>query len=147
MHQVVDLAPGTDRNPIARELAARVRSNLEASESTSGGFRSMRGSVLIIADDLGAALTLRFDFGRLTIHDGRVGVPDVTLRASAAGLDNFGRIADAVGGLGGLLGSGRRAAARRAANVLNELRASDIKVYGLVRHPRLVLRLVNLLRV
>ncbi len=147
MHQVVDLAPGTDRNPIARELAARVRTNLASSESTARRFRSMRGSVLMIADDLGAALTLRFDFGRLTIHDGRVGVPDVTLRASAAGLDNFGRIAEAVGGLSELTGSGRRTAARRAVSVVGELRASGIKVYGLIRHPRLVLRLATLLRV
>src|SRR5689334_23235668 len=75
---IIDLAPGAEENPVAVELADLIRRNLSGKPRKSADFRALRGSILMVAQDLGEALTLRFDHGRLTIHDGTVGIPAVT---------------------------------------------------------------------
>ena len=77
------LAPGTEDNGLATMLADLVRQNLEAKPHKKGDFQALSGSVSIVADDAEVALTLRFDRGRLTIFDGIVGIPDVTIRGGS----------------------------------------------------------------
>jgi hypothetical protein len=134
---VVDLAPGADHDPLAQGLAARVRAALEDAGSARL-FRRMRGAVGIVADDADTALTLRFDFGRLTIHEGLVGVPTVTIRGHTRSLE-------ALSNLPGISTGGILASARSVPEVLRALRVDELKVYGLMSHPRLVLRLLRLL--
>src|SRR5579883_1610654 len=77
----IELAPGAEENGLAMMLADLVRQNLDAKPHKKGDFDALRGSVSIVADDADVALTLRFERGgRLTIHDGIVGIPDVTIR-------------------------------------------------------------------
>jgi hypothetical protein len=79
----IELAPGADDNGLATMLADLVRQNLDAKPHKKADFDALAGSVCIVADDAEVALTLRFDGGRLTIHDGIVGIPDVTIRGCA----------------------------------------------------------------
>jgi hypothetical protein len=81
--QSVELAPRAEDNGLASMLADLVRQNLEAKPHKQGDFRSLAGSFAIVADDADVALTLRFDHGKLTIHDGIVGIPDVTIRGGS----------------------------------------------------------------
>ncbi len=91
MDAVVSLAPGTERNELAAEFAETVRANVTRSATKRELLRRMQGLVYVVVNDpppgtadsvanWGGALTLRFDFGLLTIHDGLVGRPDLTLR-------------------------------------------------------------------
>jgi hypothetical protein len=141
---VVDLAPGAERTPLARYLADIVRQNVNR-PLQKREFERLRGSVALVADDVGAALTLRFDFGRLTVHEGLVGVPDVTIRGATRDIETLADLrfserlgvplvlrADDVG----------RAAAR---DVLASLRSRRLKIYGLLLHVRLVLRFLRVL--
>lgn len=139
MDPVVDLAPGADHDPLARQLADRVRSALER-EAARSVFLEMRGAIGIVADDIDTALTLRFDFGRLTIHEGLVGVPTVTIRGATADIEALSTLSVAGSGLGAL-GDGSRAVAQ----VAKSLRARRLKIYGLISHPRLVLRFLRVL--
>ena len=82
MHSI-ELAPGAEDNGLATMLADLVRQNLEAKPHKGGDFDAIHGSVAIVADDAEVALTMRFDGGRLVIHDGIVGIPDVTIRGSS----------------------------------------------------------------
>lgn len=134
---VVDLAPGADHDPLARQLAERIRASI-AREGLRREFDRMRGAVGIVADDADTALTLRFDFGRLTIHEGLVGVPTVTIRGITRGLD-------ALSELPAMPARGVVASGRSLAQVLAQLRSGKLKIYGLVSHPRLVVRLLRLL--
>src|SRR5690606_7170541 len=43
----------------------------------------MRGRVAIVVEDLALAITLVFEGGRVTVHDGIRGIPDATVRASS----------------------------------------------------------------
>src|SRR5262245_52320496 len=78
------LAPGAEENGLATMLADLVRQNLEAKPHKKSDFDALgklAGRVSIVADDADVALTLRFERGgKLTIHDGIVGIPDVTIR-------------------------------------------------------------------
>jgi hypothetical protein len=129
---VVDLAPGAEHEPLARTLADAVEAAVRV-PARRRDFERLRGTVGIVLDDSASALTLRFDFGRLTIHEGLVGVPTVTVRG---GRDDIVALTQLP-----LLrrGStpGSRAELRRLAAAWAGRR---LKIYGLVSHPRFVLR-------
>ena len=77
------LAPGAEENGLAIMLGDLVRQNLEAKPNKMADFDALEGRVSIVADDADVALTLVFErraAGSLTIHDGIVGIPDVTIR-------------------------------------------------------------------
>ena len=140
---VVDLAPGAEDNPVALELAELVRANIAADPRKQADFRGIRGSVLMVAQDLGESLTLRFDHGRLTIHDGTVGVPSVTFCGDFDALRSLAElpvlpvfrvpVPRAFGPEG-------RAAWKQVARLLAR---GDLKIYGLMAHPRTVASLLR----
>lgn len=142
MRAMVDLGPGADRDALAVELAELVRRNVTDADARSA-FEDLRGSVALIATDASTTLTLRFDLGRLVVHEGLVGVPEISVRGALADLRDLGRLrlpgraldaAGAVGDRGGVLRGLARALATRR-----------LEIYGLWSHPRLVLRLLRVL--
>lgn len=94
----VDLGPRADADPLAREIRRRIVANLEHGGRLAA-FRRMWGTVVIVAvsEEGGGTpthttLTLRFDWGRLMIHEGRVGRPDVTLWGTPEGILSLGAL-------------------------------------------------------
>jgi hypothetical protein len=79
LEPIIDLAPGAEDNSLAVELVEQVRRNVTGSIKKNRDFRTLRGSVLVVAQDTQSVLTMRFDHGRLTVHEGAVGIPSVTL--------------------------------------------------------------------
>ena len=85
----IELAPGAENNAFATMLADLVRQNLESKPHKRKDFDALDGTVALIADDADVALTLEFvrrgrgGAGRLVVHDGIKGVPDVAVRGSA----------------------------------------------------------------
>jgi hypothetical protein len=141
---VVDLAPGTEKNPLAHRLAELVRANV-ARAWQRREFQRLRGSAAIVADDAGAALTLRFDFGRLTVHEGLVGVPDITILGNTADIEALTSVrfdAPFRLPLPRLRDEGGRAA---LLSVVRALRQRNLKIYGLVLNARFVVRLLRVL--
>lgn len=81
MECAIELAPGAEENGFATMLAELVRQNLEAKPHKKADFTAIRAAAIaLVADDADVALTLVFRSGRLTIHDGIHGIPDVTVR-------------------------------------------------------------------
>lgn len=145
MDPIVDLAPGAEDNALALEIADRIRHNLAHSRPKAADFRAMRASVLMVAQDLGESFTLRFDHGRLTVHDGGVGIPSVTFCGDA---DALRRLSDfpltrwlRLPALGPFAREGRDTW-RLLAGMLAR---GDLKVYGLLAHPRTVVHLLRVL--
>jgi hypothetical protein len=135
---IVDLAPGAGEDGLAQLFATLVRENL-VDEARRRDFSRLRASIGVVADDAGTALTLRFDFGKLTIHEGLVGVPTITIRGQTADIE---RLSEVSVGFGALTDRSSLEAAR---HVLGALRKRSLKIYGLYSHPRLVLRLLRVL--
>jgi hypothetical protein len=141
---VVDLAPGAEGSGLARQIAELVRQNVQRPWQKQE-FDRLRGSVALVADDVGAALTLRFDFGRLTVHEGLVGVPDVTIRGGTAEIESLADLPFSER-LRIPISIRADADAKRALlHVLSSLRSRRLKIYGLTLHVRLVLRFLRVL--
>lgn len=139
MEPIIDLAPGAEDNVLAVELADRIRQNLARRREVLADFRSLRASILMVAQDLAESFTLRFDHGRLTVHDGGVGIPSVTFCGDA---DALRRLSDFP------LTRWLRlpAPGKESWTVLASLfSGGDFKVYGLAAHPRTVVHLLRLL--
>lgn len=133
----IAFSPGAEDNPLAAWASGRIRHNVRARLAARADFDAMRASVALVAPDRQLQATLRFDHGYLTAHDGIVGIPDVTLCADDAELR---ALADLPfwRGLPDLRGRGWR-------EVLAEVVSGEVKIYGLVSRPRLVLRLLRIL--
>lgn len=138
---IVDLAPGAEHEPLAVTLAEAVRDGLGDPERRRA-FERLRGAVGVVIDDAATALTLRFDFGRLTVHEGLVGVPTVTLRGPRAELEGLTRLVLVPSGVPDVTSRGGWRGLRRVARVLW---ARKLVIYGLFAHPRFVLRLLHVL--
>jgi hypothetical protein len=141
---VVDLAPGTERNPLAQMFAELVRRNV-VRPAQRREFDRLRGSAAIVVDDAGDALTLRFDFGRLTVHEGLVGVPDITILGVTKDIETLTKVpfwTHTRLPLPKLTDREGRAALLR---VVRALRSRNLKIYGLLFHARFVIRLLRVL--
>jgi hypothetical protein len=141
---IIDLAPGAEDNALAVEISERIRESVAHRRGAAVDFRAMRASVLMVAQDLGESFTLRFDHGRLTVHDGAVGIPSVTFCGDA---DALRRLSDfpltpwlRIPSLAPFSRAGRE-----TWRLLAAFLAAEFKVYGLMAHPRTVVYLLRLL--
>jgi hypothetical protein len=141
---MIDVAPGAESQPLARELSDLVRSNVLRDAKKRDAFQKLRGAVAVVADDFGTALTLRFDFGRLVVHEGVIGIPDVTIRGSTRLLESLGELRSRTfpGLAAGIL---RKGVTRATFNASARDGAGELKIYGLVAHPLFVHRLLRVL--
>jgi hypothetical protein len=145
----IELAPGADSNGLAMMLADLVRQNIEAKPHKAADFRAIDGAVAIVADDADVALTLKFSrsSGVLTIHDGIVGIPDVTMRATS----------DAILALSNMPLTRRfglpipnprdKSAVDVSRSVMLAMRTGAMKVYGAAFHVPMLLHLTRVMSV
>lgn len=142
METEVNYAPGAEENPLARWLGELVA---KSARTTSGrrALDRLRAAVSVVAPDRRQSATLRFDHGLVTVHDSIVGIPDMTLcgdydvlvRAAQLPLRDLGKVA--LPAPGSLRSSWFRSSA--------DLLSGELKVYGLLTHPRLLWRLLRVL--
>ncbi|MDX2054350.1 MAG: hypothetical protein SFV15_18255 [Polyangiaceae bacterium] len=138
---VVDCDPGVLQIPLAVRFAAAVRGAAE-DEQRRVVFGRLHGTVVIVVDDVWAQFTLRFDFGRLSVHLGIVGVPDITLRGPQAELESLLLLPFRT--QWPVLLPVRLAELLVVHRVLTAWAKSSLRAYGALSHPGL---LVNVLRV
>jgi hypothetical protein len=151
---LIDLAPGAEDNPLAVRLITLIRESVEADPKRRRSFLAMKSTVLVVPFDTGDALTLRFDLGRLAVHDGNIGIPSVTLGVPSADLSAFAgfrlpRFDDFLSRFGRERRRSSIAPPSIRPNGFGEavrlFASGDVKVYGLWAHPRTVYRLLRLL--
>lgn len=143
MLTTVDLAPGAEENRLAAHLAASIRAAI-ADDARGRAFRALKATVLVVPFDEGDAVTLRFDFGRLVVHDGNVGVPTITIGGPHAELLRLTEVGQR--GLGDFLLSllGRRPR-HPLRSWLRLVAAGDVRLYGMMAHPRTAYRFLRTL--
>jgi hypothetical protein len=148
MQPDVQLAPGAEENGLATMLADLVRQNLEAKPHKKGDFEALRGSVSIVADDADVALTMRFERGgKLTIHDGIVGIPDVTIRGPSDAVMALSNMPLATR-LGLPIPNPRDSeAVKTVRTVMGAMREGKLHVYGMPFHLPLVMRLTKVMSI
>lgn len=137
-------APGAEDNPLAVWLGDLVQLNLAQHDPVTRDFYALRAAVAVVAPDRRLQVTMRFDHGYLTIHDGMIGIPDVTFCGDYDVLMAIARFPLTRLGHWPLppLTGGRFRAWRRT---MSDLLSGGLKIYGLTSHPRLVVRLLRVL--
>jgi hypothetical protein len=146
------LAPGADLNPLAcwahdtirrRLFPGRTSDHPDPGPALGEGdprrrsLLAMRATVAVVARDRRISTTLRFDHGTIAIHDGMVGIPDVTF---CGAFDSLVSVANMP-----LSRIGQLPLATPWHELGHALLAGDLKIYGLLGHPRLALRVLRLL--
>ena len=148
MQADVQLAPDARDNGLASMLAELVRQNLEAKPRKKSDFAGIGGSVAIVADDADVALTLLFRRGgKLTIHDGIVGVPDVTIRGPSEVIMALSNM-PLTKRLGLPLPDPRDPeSVKTMRTVTDAVRRGKLHVYGMTLHPRMVMKLTRVMSI
>lgn len=139
--QRIELAPGAEHNGLAAMLSALILQNLNDQPKKRADFAKLRGRVAIVAEDAAVALTLIFSGNMLTVHDGIVGVPDVTVRASSDDIVQLSMM-ELTPWLA--LPNPRGEAVRK---IFDKSRRGDVRVFGGLLHLPLVLRLTRLMSI
>lgn len=136
----VELAPGASENGLAMMLSGLLTQNLEGKPHKVKDFDRLRACIAIVAEDAGVALTLEFQGGKLVVHDGIFGVPDVTVRASADDVMNMSLVELTKRGFP----DGRGEVSKQIDAAMS---AGRIRAIGAVRHPLAMLFLTRVMSV
>lgn len=137
----IELAPGAENNGLASMLSALILQNLNDKPQKRADFAKLRGRIAIVAEDAAVSLTLLFEGNMLTVHDGIVGVPDVTVRANSDDIVQLSMVEiSPFLGLPNPRGSAMR-------QVLEKSKRGEIRVFGGLLHFPLVLRLTRLMSI
>jgi hypothetical protein len=137
----VDADGSAEENGLAQMVAGLILQNLQEHPGKRADFARLRGRVAIVAEDAGVAMTLAFEGNMVTVSDGIVGVPEVTVRARSEDivqlslLELIPRV-----GLPNPLGTATR-------EIFAKSQAGHVRVYGALLHIPLLLRLSRLLSV
>jgi hypothetical protein len=146
----VALADGADENGLAVMLGDLVRQNLEAKPRKMADFMALAGSVAIVADDADVALTLVFAPGArggMTIHDGIVGIPDVTIRGPSEAILALSNMPLATPLGLPLPGLGDPEAMKTVRDLAKAVREGKLHFYGMFFHLPLVMKLTRVMSV
>jgi hypothetical protein len=140
----VTLAVGAENNELAVWLGNIIRRSLVDKPLARRDFDALRAAVAMVAPNRRLQITMRFDHGHLAIHDGMLGIPDVTFCGDLAVLTSLEHVP--LTRLGRLpLPPLSRARATHWRQLAVDLVSGDLKVYGMLEHPRLVTRVLRLL--
>lgn len=156
----VDLGQLAQHDPLALEIKRRVLRH-ELGSLPERAFSRMWGTVVVVRRNaLGSPgpsartlplreLTLRFDYGRLSIHDGRVGRPDISLWGGDADVLSLGEVATRpTAESGSVWGAPARwwAVGRNLSRVSGASSSGGgVEVFGALSHPRLLYQLALVL--
>lgn len=135
----IELAPGADENGLATMLATLMAENVAAHPERARTLDRLRGRVAIVAEDADVALTIELRGGRVVMHDGIVGIPDLTIRGGAEQIGDMSRM-ESVGPLPDPRGEVNRAMWRA-------LREKRLRIFGLPRALPLLVRIGEVLAV
>jgi hypothetical protein len=148
MQPEVTLAPGADNNGLAHMLAGLLSQNLLAKPHKMEDFAALDGRVAVVADDADVALTLHFHLGgRLVIHDGIVGIPDLTIRGPSEAIIALSNLPAATPLGLPIPMPGDREAVGAVRVVASALRHGKLRVYGALLRLPFFLKLGHVLSV
>jgi hypothetical protein len=139
---VIELFPGADTQGFATMMVELLRTNLRDHPQKRRDFDAMHGRIALVAEDADAAVTLRFQRGRLSVYSGVYGIPDLVVRGSSASLIDLSRLPPHAR-LKFLPDVGSDAARALGA----ALRSGQLRIYGLFAHLSLGLRMAKVLSI
>jgi hypothetical protein len=89
---IIELFPGADELAFATIMVDLVRTNLADHPGKRREFAAMRGRVALVIEDIDLSITMRFRDGKLSVHKGLHGIPDVVIRGPSSALLDLSRL-------------------------------------------------------
>lgn len=136
----VELAPGAEDNGLAVMMATMMSQNLVDHPERRADFDRLVGRIAIVAEDAGVALTMELTGGRAILHDGIVGIPDLTIRGGAEVIADLSRMETGRFGLPDPRGPVNQA-------MFAALRERRLRLYGLPAGLPLLVRMGKVLAI
>ncbi|MGB0678613.1 MAG: hypothetical protein ACPGUV_03015 [Polyangiales bacterium] len=136
------IAPPADAaSPFAQLISTLLQHNLQADPGRAQCAPQRPVRVALLATDLNKAATLAFAPGKLAVHAGIVGIPDLTIKADSEDILAMSRLP--------LTTPWRLPDVRQAAwhELLQRQRQGRVQMHGLWRHPQVALALLQLMSV
>ena len=137
----IEVAADAENNGLAAMLSSLILQNLNDKPSKRVDFAKLRGRVAIVAEDAGVSLTLVFEGNMLTLHDGIVGVPDITVRANSDDIVQMSLLE-----LTPLFGL-PNPRGQTARQIATKSKRGEIRVFGAWLHWPLLLRFTRLMSI
>lgn len=166
MEPIIDLAPGADSSALAQHFADRIKGALDV-PNRRRSFLALKATIFLVDFDSGETVSFRFDHGRLTVHEGPIGIPSVTFGGPRAALESLERmrLSDLPSAIVGWRRSpvslvdsregrpsspppGPASVRPRALDLAGLTRLylqKELRIYGLFSHPRTIVRFLGLL--
>lgn len=138
----IELRAEAEQSAFATIMAELVRSNLVEQPAKLRDFQAMRGRVALFAEDAGVTITLHFQAGKLTVHDGLHGIPDLTIRGTSEQLIDLSRVPPHP--RLPVLPDPRSAVTR---SLVRALRRRTLRIGGIASHTGLALKLSRILSI
>jgi hypothetical protein len=138
----IELSADAHESAFACMMAALIRDNLADHPEKQRDFAGMRGRAALVAEDAEQTITLHFHDGRLTVHAGLHGIPDVMVRGTSEALIDLSRIPPSP--RLPFLPDPRSTVTRSLARQLIDRR---LRITGLTAHPWFGLRLSRVLSI
>lgn len=135
----IELSPGAADNGLAQMLATLLAQNLADRPERARALERLAGRLAIVAEDADVSVTIELRRGRVVLHDGIVGIPDVTIRGGFQEIGDLPRM-ERLGPLPDPRGSVNRA-------LLRALRTGALRIFGLPFGLRLLLGMGSALAV
>ena len=88
----IEIAPSAEDNGLANMLATMMQQNLADHPARAAVLEGLTGRLAIFAEDAEVAVTWVFANGHAVVHDGIVGIPDLTLRGGFEQIGDMSRM-------------------------------------------------------
>lgn len=136
----VEVDASAEHNGLAQMVAGLILQNLQDRPDKRGDFAKLRARIAIVAEDAEVAMTLAFEGNMVTVLDGIVGVPDVTVRARSEDIVQMSLLELTSLGLPNPRGQSVK-------GIWQKAHSGEVRVYGALLHLPTMLRLARLLSV
>jgi hypothetical protein len=136
----IKFAPGIeDEGGLPVMIAGIIKGNLETKPQRQNDFNALNGNIYMQAEDAGIDMTMLFEKGTLTVHNGKIGEPKICISTDSATLLDLANI-DVKFGLPYYFD-------KVGLGVIKKILTRKLKIKGLLTHNIMLTRFTKLMSV
>lgn len=135
----IEISPEVEDGGMATMIADIIKGNMEEKPYRKNDFNALNCNIYMNAEDAEVDMTLAFNNGSLTVYNGKVGGPKISITTDSATLLDLANI-DVKFGLPWYLDATGR-------GVIGKLLTGKLKIKGLITHPIKLTRFTKLMSV
>lgn len=135
----IKFAPGMEDAGLPVMIADIIKGNLDAKPQRQNDFNALNGNIYMQAEDADVDMTMVFEKGKLTVHSGKIGDPQICIRTDSETLLDLANI-DVKFGLPYYFD-------KVGLGVIKKILTRKLKIKGLITHSIMLTRFTKLMSV